>query len=217
MMERIHNNRQALVLGIAVLFLLLLVPYMLMIRPQTEDIAANEAEIARLQQENDVYQRKIDELKTVGAGELSAEQIAAKLPANPDQERIVTDLYKVGLETSVILSDASFSDENTAQASEAAQSAGSSAAGQVKSVYVTANIRGSYEGIKAWMSAIQDLPRLTSVEQFTLTKPYAFKGTLLEATVTFNASYLPQSSAAVPDPAAVPDSNGTDTSADPAP
>lgn len=214
MMERIHNNRQALILGVAVLFMLLLVPYMLMIRPQSEEIAATDGEIARLQQENEIYQRKIDELTTEGTSELSEEEIARRLPADPNQEQIVNDLYNVGLATSVRLSDATFANENTAGGDQAAVSEAEPASGQVRSIYVTANIQGSYAAIKAWMSAIQDLPRLTSVEQFTLNKPYDFNGALLEATVTFTASYVPQSApadaAAGTDPAgAAADGSGT--------
>lgn len=209
MMERIHNNRQALVLGIAVLFLLLLVPYMLMIRPQTEDIAYNDSEIARLQQENDIFQKKIDELKAAGAGSLTDEQIVAKLPLDPDQEQIVTDLYNVGLDNDITLLDAAFSNEDVTTGTASAQVADATTSNQVKSVYVTANIQGSYEKIKLWMSAIQNLPRITMIEQFTLNKPYSFKNTLLDATVTFKASYLPP--AAVADPAATDAAAETDT------
>lgn len=220
MMERIHNNRQALIMGLAVLFLLLLVPYMLILRPQTEDLAINDGEIARLQQENDIFQKKIDELKAEGAGSLTQEQIVAKLPAGANQEQIVTDLYNVGLDNEIILSDASFSDENTAATNTAAQPADTANTGQVKSIYVTANIQGSYKAIQSWMGAIQNLPRITSIEQFTLSKPYTFSGSLLEATVTFNASYLPADAAAdtVPaDGSTGTDAAGTGTDAETAP
>lgn len=199
MMERIHNNRQALILGVAVLFLLLLIPYMLIIRPQTEEVAASDGEIVRLQQENDIFQRKIDELTTEETSELSDTEIARKLPTDPNQEQVVIDLYNVGLATDVVLSNATFSSENSAVGDQALQSEASTS-NQVQSIYVTANIKGSYAGIKSWMSAIQDLPRLTAVEQFTLSKPYVFNSTLLEATVTFTASYLPQTAASVDGP-----------------
>ena len=200
MMERIHNNRQALVLGIAMLFLLLLVPYMLLLRPQTEQMTANESEIARLEQENGIYQRKIDELKAQNADRLSDEQIAQKLPAGPDQEQIVKDLYKIGMASGVVLADATFSNESTA-ADPAAQNTDVSASSGIRSVYVTAHVKGGYAGIKDWMAALQKLPRLTSVEQFTIDKPYVFNGVLLEATVTFTASYLPPAGASAPDTA----------------
>ncbi len=212
MMERIHNNRQALILGIAVLFLLLLVPYMLILRPQTEDIAANDGEIARLQQENDIFQRKIDELKAEGAGSLTAEQIEAKLPADANQEQIVTDMYTIGLDSEVTLTDAAFSNENAVSSDASAQAADATVSNQVQSVYVTANIQGSYEAIKLWMGAIQKLPRITTIEQFTLDKPYSFKSALLEASVTFKASYLPQ--AAPTDAAPADGTTGTDAAAE---
>ncbi|MEJ8303619.1 type II secretion system protein GspM [Saccharibacillus sacchari] len=223
MMERIHNNRQALILGVAVLFLLLLVPYMLMIRPQTEDIETQKSEVARLQQENEIFQRKIDELKGEGVGELSDEEIAQKLPATPNQEQIVTDLYKVGLATNVILSDATFASENPTSGSATAQTT-ETTTGQVNSVYVTANIQGDYASIKNWMTAMQNLPRFTSIEQFTLNKPYVFGSSLLDATVTFTASYLPRdaSDAVTADTtaggdAATPSDNGaTSEATDPA-
>lgn len=199
MLERIHNNRQALILGVAVLFLLLLVPYMLMIRPQTEEIDTQNGEVARLQQENDIFQRKIDELKGGGTSELSDEEIAKKLPADPNQEQIVKDLYKVGLATNVILSDAAFSNENPISASATATDTASGS--QVQSVYVTANIQGDYASLQNWMTAMQSLPRLTSIEQFTLNKPYVFGSSLLDASVTLRAVYLPQ--------AATTDASGT--------
>lgn len=189
-------------LGVAVLFLLLLVPYMLMLRPQSEEISVNDGEIVRLQQENDLFQRKIDELTAEGADDLSDEEIAQVLPTVSNQEQIVNDLYKVGVATSVRLSDATFSNENTA-ASQTDAGSQASVSGQVRSVYVTVNIQGSYDGIKNWMSEIQNLPRLTAVEQFRIDKPYVYRGTLLSATVTFTASYLPQA-ASPADPAEVP-------------
>ncbi|OWR27555.1 hypothetical protein CDO73_21705 [Saccharibacillus sp. O23] len=191
MLERIHNNRQALILGITVLFLLLLVPYMLMIRPQTEKIETQQSEVVRLQQENEIYGRKIDELKNQGAQNLSGEEIAEKLPSEPDQEQIVTDLYKAGLATNVILSDATFASESPVAGSATAQTTEAPQDGQIRSVYVTANIQGDYTGLKNWMSALQKLPRLTSIEQFKLNKPYVYSNSLLDATVTFTAIYLP--------------------------
>ncbi|GGN93049.1 hypothetical protein [Saccharibacillus kuerlensis] len=190
MMERIHNNRQALVLGIAVLFLLLLIPYVLIIRPQAEEKVSNDSEIAFLQQTNDLFQRKIDELSDQEVGGLSSEQIAQRLPEGPDQEQVVTDLYNVGLSTNVRLVDASFANEKSADGTVSPET-NVGTPEQIKSVYVTAKIQGSYEGIKSWMKEIQDLPRLTAIEQFTLNKPYVYKGSLLSATVTFSASYLP--------------------------
>ena len=198
MLERIHNNRQGLILGVAVLFLLLLVPYMLMIRPQSEDIAFQQGEVTRLQQENEIFGRKIEELKGAGAAELSDEEVTQKLPSNANQEQIVSDLYKVGLATNVILSDATFAD-NIPGSESAATETQTPVSGSVAGVYVTANIQSDYNGIKAWMKAIQNLPRITSIEQFSFNKPYVFSGSLLEATVTFKASYLPQDQPTTPE------------------
>ncbi|CAM4395994.1 type II secretion system protein GspM [Saccharibacillus endophyticus] len=192
MMERIHNNRQALILGVAVLFLLLLVPYMLMIRPQTEKIQTQQSEVARLQQENDIFQRKIDELKSGETSELSEEEIAKKLPADPNQEQIVTDLYQVGLASDVVLSDATFAGTDPNSGTATAQTTDTATSGQINAMYVTVNIQGNYAQIKKWMTELQNLPRFTSVEQFTINKPYNFGSSLLDATVTFTASYLPQ-------------------------
>jgi len=212
MMERLHNNRQPLILGIAVLFLVLLAVYILLMRPNTEQIEINDSQITNLQQENDIFQRKIDELQAEGTGTLSEEEIAQKLPADSNKEQVIIDLNRIGDDTGVRLIDASFSDENanTAEASD------SNATETVKSLYVTANIQGSYSGIKLWMDQLQNLPRLTAVEQISLQKPYLNSGnTLLSSTVTFKASYLP--SAATADPAATDTATETDAAVTPAP
>ncbi len=212
MLERIHNSRQAIILGLAVLFLALLGFYMLLIRPDVETLKANESEVTRLQQENDIFQKKIDELTALGVTEFTEEEIAAKLPANANMEQIILDLKEAGEKADVRLSDAQFSEQSedatldvTTPISQALSSNG------LRSVYVTVNIEGGYTQIRDWMDRIQKLDRITTIDNFSFQQPYLPGNTssLLSASVTFTASYLPP--AAVADPAATDAAAGTDT------
>ncbi|WP_172198332.1 type II secretion system protein GspM [Saccharibacillus qingshengii] len=209
MMQRILNNRQGIILGITGLFLLILAFYMLAIKPKVELWNTQESEISSLNQQNALLQSKIDERDQESQDDsLTEEAIAAALPPNADAEQLILDIKQIGEQASVRLSDAAFAYGGESDATAGTSISQVLSANGLNTVYVTVNVEGNYTQLRTWIDLVQKTDRVTTVDSIAFQQP-AQPNTLLAATITFTASYLP--STAVADPAA------TDAAVDPAP
>lgn len=215
MMQRILNNRQGIVLGITGLFLLILAFYMLAIKPKVELWNTQENEIASLNQQNALLQSKIDERDQESQDDsLTEEAIAAALPPNADAEQLILDIKQIGEQASVRLSDATFAYGGESETMAGTPISQILNANGLNTVYVTVNVEGNYTQLRTWIDLVQKTDRVTTVDSIAFQQP-AQPNTLLAATITFTASYLP--SIATADPAATDAATETDAAATPAP
>ncbi|OWA36223.1 hypothetical protein B9G55_10270 [Saccharibacillus sp. O16] len=212
MMQRILNNRQGVILGITGLFLLILLFYVLAIRPKAELWKSQDVEIASLQQQNDLLQSKIEERTQEESSSMTPENVAAALPPDPDAEQLILDIKRIGEQasSSVRLSDATFSYEGGSAAPESTTAISQAlSANGLRTVYVTVNVEGNYSQIRSWINQLQQTKRVTTVDSISFQQSIQ-PNQLLSATITFTASYLPTTSAAAP--AAADADTGTTTS-----
>lgn len=191
MMQRILNNRQGVILGITGLFLLILVFYVLAIRPKAELWNTQDLEITSLQQQNALLQSKLDERTQEQSGSMTDENIKAALPPGPDAEQLILDMKRIGEQASVRLSDATFSyGKDTADANSATAISKALSAAGLGTVYVTVNVEGNYMQLRSWIDLLQKTERVTTVDAISFQQS-AQPNQLLSATITFTASYLP--------------------------
>ncbi|MDO3412042.1 type II secretion system protein GspM [Saccharibacillus sp. CPCC 101409] len=222
-MQRILNNRQGVILGITGLFLLILVFYMLAVKPKVELWENQDNEIVGLQQQNTLMQSKIDELSKEESGSMTDEEMTAKLPPDADSQQIILDIQRIGQQASVRLSDATFAYEGEGQDASASTPISKALTAEgLRTVYVTVNVEGDYAHLRMWLDQLQQTERLTTVDSVGFQQP-AVPNTLLAATVTFTASYYPTAAGTAADADGTSDAadaagttDATDATADPA-
>lgn len=192
-MEMLSKNRNSVVLGTVLLFLLLLLVFLFGIRPLTGTIEERGEELDRIQKQNGLIQGKINEIKSANPSEdLDAAILKAMLPGTDDSEQLLLDLSRIGKETRVELKNASFAKMESNRIHILAGSA-EPLYPAIKELSVSTVVSGTYNEIREWMVELQEIRRLIVVDSFSFQQPYEFKepGSLLTANITFTAYYIP--------------------------
>lgn len=186
-MEQINRYRSPIVLGVLVLFLLLFAFFLLGFQPTNTKIAEQEAEMAQLEQQNSLLQRKIDERQSAAGDSEAEEALLKRLPRGDASEQLILDLREIGIMSDARLKDIGFAAEDT---NPVQNMSGSGEAGfpGVKQLKMTALVEGTYSNVKSWMNALQLLPRIINVEAFSF-QHSSNSGNMISANITFTAYY----------------------------
>ncbi|MBP2001580.1 type IV pilus assembly protein PilO [Paenibacillus shirakamiensis] len=190
--ERISKYRNALILAIILMFVLLIGFYVLAVQPvRTEDHAQQE-EISLVTEENARMQEKIASLNAAAQENAANGVMDQALPAVENTEQIIRDFKTISEKTSISLKDVQFTIP-TMNHIRIAKGDEKSPFPSVKEVNMTATIQGNLTQIRAWMDELQKLPRLLVVDSFTFEKPYEVSppGSIIDANVSFTAYYQP--------------------------
>ncbi|MGF7049499.1 type IV pilus assembly protein PilO [Paenibacillus sp. DS2015] len=193
-METLNKHRNLIVMGTVILFLLLFAFYMLSLRPLTLQIEEQSMEMKQLGDQNQMIKAKVDELKAEDAAKdaMDSSKLHELLPDMDNSEQLLLDLSYIGNETYVELTDASFtlSDSNRVHLMSGSINP---IFPDVKEVTIAAVLKGTYDEIRQWMTELQNLPRLVSVDSFSFQQPYEERdpGSILTANVSYTAYYIP--------------------------
>ncbi|NGM82341.1 type 4a pilus biogenesis protein PilO [Paenibacillus sp. 7124] len=194
-MEQINKYRSPIVLGVLILFLMLLAFYLLGLQPASRKISEQEAQLAQLNEQNQLLQSQIDKLQSSSPGAEEKESLLAQLPRGDNSEQLILDLRAIGTMTSARLKDISFTAGNTNPIQEMT-GASTAAYPTVKALKMTAIVEGDYTSIRNWMKALQMLPRIINVDSFVFQRSSAKNpgaaqsmNSILTATVSFTAYY----------------------------
>ncbi|MEK5399618.1 type 4a pilus biogenesis protein PilO [Paenibacillus sp. FSL K6-2859] len=193
-MEQINKYRSPIVLGVLILFLMLFAFYMLGVQPTNKEISAQNAEVSQLEEEAEILQTKINELKSSATSVDSEQQeLLAALPKGDDSEGLIVDLWGVSTSSEARLKDVSFILD---EANPIQQMTGSAEVlfPTVKQIKMNAVIEGTYTGIRQWMDELQKLSRIVNVDSFNFQQSYEERSanspeSILTANVAFTAYY----------------------------
>lgn len=187
-MEQLTKSRPAMLLGLSLLFLILLAVYMLGVRPLSERSAEYDQNIAQMQQENNLLQQKVIELKSNAASE---ETVIQAVPSADQSEQLLLSLQQVGQKSNARLTDIAFATKNAATDTTATSPDAQSLQIPGGQLQMSAQVEGGYTEIKNWLREVQKLPRLITVDSFSFDEPYqASKATpFITAKVVFTAYY----------------------------
>ncbi|WP_191089627.1 type II secretion system protein GspM [Paenibacillus spiritus] len=192
-MEQINKYRSPIVLGILVLFLALLAFYLLGARPLSEKIDQQQEELALLNQQNSLMEKKIDERKADGSADSEKAELLAQLPKGDNAETLILQLRQIELHTGARLKDIGFavSEQNPIQVMK-----GTSVPEYptVKQLTMTAVVEGNYLSVSRWLYELYTMDRIVNVDSLSFQKNTA-NGTsaaesgILTANVTFSAYF----------------------------
>lgn len=186
-MEQINRYRSPIVLGVLVLFLLLFAFFLLGFQPTNTKIAEQEAEMAQLEQQNSLLQRKIDERQSSVENSEAEDALLKQLPRGDASEQLLLDLREVGTMSDARLKDIGFAAEDTNSVQDRSGSAAAVFPG-VKQLRMTALVEGTYSNVRSWLNALQLLPRIINVEAFSF-QHSSNSGNIISANVTFTAYF----------------------------
>ncbi|ANF95744.1 type 4a pilus biogenesis protein PilO [Paenibacillus bovis] len=167
-MEQLTKSRPAILLVLALLFLILLAVYMLGVRPLSERTEQYDQNISQMQQEYDLLHQKLIELKGHAADQAVLDQA---VPMQDQSEQLLLSLQQIGQKSNARLTDVAFAlkGSETEQAAATNTQQLSINAGQIQ---MSAQVEGSYTEIKNWLNELQKLPRLINVDSFSFDEPY---------------------------------------------
>ncbi len=193
-MEQINKYRSPIVLGVLIMFLLLFAFFMLSIQPTNNQISTQQAELERLNQETEIFQNKINELKSnSNSGNSEQDKLLAALPQGDDSEGLILNLSQISSSAQVRLTDISFI---TDELNPLQDTAGSTEVlyPTVKQMKMVAAVQGTYTSIHKWMNELQDIPRIVNIDSFSFQEPYDQPVTgspesILTANIAFTAYF----------------------------
>ncbi|MDO7906598.1 type 4a pilus biogenesis protein PilO [Paenibacillus sp. JX-17] len=192
-MDKILKQRQVVFLGMAILFLILLVLYMFLLKPTLDAVAEQEVEIGSLEQQNETLRAKIAEFSTEDAGTGGSEAAKRAIPEGDDSKQLIVDLNQIGQRSSADLRDIQFTTVSSKEdTSGTAQSeTNSQLPDGTGLIHMTGVLQGDYKQIHEWMNQLQKMPRFVSIEAFSFQQPYvqSASGSILTANVSFTAYY----------------------------
>lgn len=192
-MEQINKNRQAIVLVLLLMFLLLLGFYRLAFMPEADKVSAQQREIGSLRAENDAAMERITRLRTEALDEGESELLAA-LPAGDGAEQLIAELKAVSDRTGAKLKDITFTDS---ELSTPASFQSQADIRLLRELRVSAVIEGDYGEIHRWLESLNGLSRTVTVTAFSFQQPYEIRtelnpGSLFPANISFTAYYEAQ-------------------------
>ncbi|TXK85392.1 type 4a pilus biogenesis protein PilO [Paenibacillus sp. N3.4] len=156
------NNTQTLLLFVAVLlFLGLFAFYYFLQIPSSNKVKAQESEIATLDKQVQLLNKKISDKQKEDVGP-SIKEIQAALPLWDNTEQLTLDLNKIKNDTKVTFNSIAYSvSDKTTQQGEANKK---NAYPNVREVKVTTAIMGTFKDITDAITQLQALPRLVNID-----------------------------------------------------
>ncbi|MDN4617460.1 type II secretion system protein GspM [Paenibacillus sp. PsM32] len=186
-MEQLNKYRNVILLGIILLFVILLAFYMWVLYPLSQKSEQYDVQLNQMQQEYNLIQTKIAQLK--GSQPTDAQQaIQAAIPATVASEKLLIQLQQVDQTSYARITDIEFVNvDNNNSGDITAENLGVNV-GQIR---MNAELEGGYTEIREWMNQLQKLPRLITVDSFSFQQPYTpgKSGPILTANVSFTAYY----------------------------
>ncbi|RKP57208.1 hypothetical protein D7Z26_04285 [Cohnella endophytica] len=176
-MEIIRRNRSVAMVGFAFLFILLLLFYLLLIQPTSDEISANREELARVQGQIDLVQSKVEQ-KQETRSEYSQDRVQAALPLTDNTEQVLLDINEIDKANGIDLQNVTFA-TGGGEGGDNKNTLYSIIGGEtnpypsVKELKVNVVLEGKYSSLLAWLDQVQKLPRLISIDTFDISKPVA--------------------------------------------
>lgn len=192
-MDLLSKNRNAVVLGMVLLFLVLLLAYLLSVNPKAKLVDERKADLDRVTSQNELIRNKIAQIKAEQSNEaMDPSEVSALLPNTDKSEQMLLDLSRISQDTLVDLESAAFT---SLESNRIAAMTGNPELlfPGVRELAVSAVVSGTYKEIRSWLDELQGVERMIVVDGFSFQQPYEFgePGSLLKANVTFTAYYLP--------------------------
>lgn len=186
-MEQLSKHRNVVLLGIVLLFVILLAFYAWVLHPLTKQSDQYDAQLSQIQQEYNLIQTKIAQLKGSQPNE-QQQAVQAAIPATVASEKLLLQLQQVDQSSYARITDVEFVNIDPNNSGDIAAEDLGVNVGQIR---MNAEIEGGYAEIREWMNQLQKLPRLITVDSFSFQQPYTpgKSGTILTANVSFTAYY----------------------------
>ncbi|WEK53393.1 MAG: type 4a pilus biogenesis protein PilO [Candidatus Cohnella colombiensis] len=192
MAQWLNKNRQLVILGLVLLFLILMVLYVFLINPTSEEIDSKKTEIHSLEQNRTLYEKKIVQKQQAGS-DFNSNEIQSAIPLWDNTEQLLYDLTKIGEATHTEFRSISFarSENNQLQGIIGGEASQYPSIRELKASIV---LDGTYIDIMNWIESMQLLPRLIVIDSFSLEKPDESKMSLpitviINFTTYFDNSY----------------------------
>lgn len=185
----IEGNRRIQVIALASAMVIVVAWYFLLWGPETKSLkSAHKAQTAAVQQIGQLSSQ-VGSLQTVvrqiPADNAKFAQLETALPDNPQLDQALNLLNQVAVQTGVILASLGPSTP-AAAASGGPQAAASQAAGS-SAITLSMSVQGNLNQVKAFLSALQSLPRTVVVDKISLSG-----GTSSTATISARIFYAGQ-------------------------
>ena len=160
----IATNRRVPIIAVAASLLLIVAWYVLAWSPETKSISkAHQAQTAAEKQVTQL-QSQIGQLrglvKQVPADNARFTRLQSALPDSPQLDQSLNLLHAAAAQTGVVIS-------SLAPSAPQAGAAGGSAGG-VPAITLTMSVQGNYAQVKAFLSALETLPRTLVVDKLSL-------------------------------------------------
>ncbi|MCC3374610.1 type 4a pilus biogenesis protein PilO [Cohnella sp. REN36] len=168
-MEALTDKRKLIFIAVVLLFLLLLGGYLTFLQPLNASLSDQKDEIDRLNGQIRILTDKAAE-KNREAGSFSQADVQAALPLSDNTEQLLLDLQTIGRGADVELLGSTFSTAETNQL-QTMFGMKTSPYPSVKELKASVVLQGKYEQLLDWIDRLQRLPRLVSVDAFSLAKP----------------------------------------------
>lgn len=191
MLEKINHNRSVILLGMVALFVLSFAFYTFALKPSMDTGTIRQSELETLQQERDILDKRLADLRSKSSGDDPDFQSAREaLPLDEDTQQLVLQLKKIQDKSFAKLTDIEFQLQD---GNQIALMTGKKPEdySSVKEVKMKAVVEGGYNEIHAWMKQLQSAPRLITIDSFTFQQPYEQRnpGSILTANISFTAYY----------------------------
>ncbi|RIX54047.1 hypothetical protein D3P08_07280 [Paenibacillus nanensis] len=157
----LNKSQSMSIIAIIAMFLLLLVIFLIVLRPSFKEVEEQKRQVAQLEEQNAMLQKVLANKKEKTKD--LPDDVQKALPLWDNTEQMVVSMKELAAATNTSLSSISFSvsDTNQIQAIAGGSEPLFPTVGELK---VQTVIQGAYSEVRGWLVELQKLPRVVNVD-----------------------------------------------------
>ncbi|WIV18201.1 type 4a pilus biogenesis protein PilO [Paenibacillus polygoni] len=190
-MERINKYRSVIVLALLLGFVLVFAFYWLGLSPTIDKLDEQSQELVQIEEEKQLLQNKLDELKGNVEGQDSIDPEWDALPQNDMADQLILDIRAVTARSEATLKaiDFQLTGENELHLMLNEQE---TMYPRIHEIKMNADLEGTLSQMESFMKELESLPRLMKVDSFALqqrSESGSIADPVLTATIVFTSYY----------------------------
>lgn len=190
-MERINKYRSVIVLALLLGFVLVFAFYWLGLSPTIDKLDEQSQELVQIEEEKQLLQNKLDELKGNVEGQDSIDPEWDALPQNDMADQLILDIRTVTARSEATLKaiDFQLTGENELHLMLNEQE---TMYPRIHEIKMNADLEGTLSQMESFMKELESLPRLMKVDSFALqqrSESGSIADPVLTATIVFTSYY----------------------------